>query len=98
MSVYVIGLVTIKDRTKYAIYEQEFREVFDPFGGRILAVEDAARVVEGTWPATRTVLLQFPDEAIARRWYSSEPYQKLIRLRADAAEASIAILSGLPAI
>lgn len=93
MSVYVVGLVTIKDREKYAAYERDFRAVLDPFGGKILAVEDAARVVEGQWPAKRTVILSFPSEDAAQRWYDSEPYQKLARLRAGAAEAAIAILS-----
>lgn len=93
MSVYVVGLVTIKDREKYAAYEKDFREAFDPFEGKILAVEDSARILEGKWPSTRTVLLQFPDEETARRWYDSGPYQKLVRLRADIAEAAIAIIS-----
>ena len=93
MSVYAVGLVTIKDREKYAAYECRFREVLTPFGGEILAVEDAARVIEGQWPAQRTVILRFPSEEAAKQWYDSEPYQKLVRLRADAAEAAIAILS-----
>ena len=93
MSVYIVGLVTIKDRAKYAPYEIRFREVLTPFGGEILAVEDAARVMEGRWPAQRTVLLRFPSEDAAKRWYDSEPYQELVRLRAGAANAAIAILS-----
>ena len=93
MSVYVVGLVTINDREKYAAYEQRFRDVLTPAGGEILAVEDAARVIEGNWPSQRTVILRFPTEEAAKRWYHSEAYQQLVRLRADAAEAALAILS-----
>lgn len=93
MIAYVVALVTIKDRGKYAAYEERFRDVLTPFGGEILAVEDAARVVEGQWPAPRTVILSFPSEDAAKRWYDSEAYQELVQLRADAAEAAIAILS-----
>jgi uncharacterized protein (DUF1330 family) len=93
MSVYVVGLVTITDRGKYAAYEERFRAVLTPFGGEILAVEDAARIVEGSWPAQRTVILRFPSEEAAKQWYDSEPYQELVRLRAGAAEAAIAILT-----
>jgi uncharacterized protein (DUF1330 family) len=93
MSVYVVALVTIKDRARYSAYEQRFREVLTPFQGEILAVEDAARILEGHWPAPRTVILRFPSEALASQWYHSEPYQQLIHLRAPAAEAAIAILS-----
>ena len=93
MSVYVVGLVTIKDRGKYAAYEARFREVLAPFAGEILAVDDAARVVEGKWPGERTVILRFPSEAAAKQWYDSEPYQELVRLRSGIATAAIAILS-----
>jgi len=93
MSVYVVGLVSIKDREKYAAYEKDFRKVFEPFGGKILAVDDSVRVIEGKWPSMRTVLLSFPSEQAARQWYECDAYQKLVRLRADAADAAIAILS-----
>ena len=93
MSVYVVGLVTINDRSKYAAYEARFREVLTPFAGEILAVDDGPRVVEGNWPAERTVILRFPSEDAAKRWYDSGPYRELVRLRTGAAEAAIAILS-----
>ncbi len=93
MSVFVIGLVTIKDRPKYVAYEQSFRDALTPFGGEILAVEDAARVLEGVWPAKRTVILRFPREDAAQQWYGSKLYQELVSVRSDAAEATIAILS-----
>ena len=93
MSVYVVGLVTIKDLAGYAAYEKDFREVFEPFGGKILAVDDAVRVIEGEWPSTRTVILQFPSEQSARQWYDSESYQRLIERRVHVAEAAIAIIS-----
>ena len=93
MSAYVVGLVTIKDRAKYAPYETRFREVLMPFGGEIRAVDDAVRVVEGSWPAERTVILRFSSEAAAKQWFDSEPYHELVRLRAGAANAAIAILT-----
>lgn len=95
MSAYVVALVTVSDREKYAAYERRFMTVLAPHGGEVLAVEDAPRVLEGRWPAGRTVLLRFPDEAAARRWYDSPAYQEIARDRRAAASGSIAILSGL---
>ncbi len=93
MSAYVVGLVTIHDRATYAGYEARFRAVLTPFGGEILAVDDAARILEGAWPAQRTVILRFPSDDAAKRWYESAPYQELVRIRAGVANAAIAILS-----
>lgn len=95
MSAYVTALITITDREKYADYERRFMTVLVPHGGEVLAVEDAPRVLEGRWPAGRTVLLRFPDETAARRWYESPAYQEIARDRRAASSSSIAILSGL---
>jgi uncharacterized protein (DUF1330 family) len=93
MRVYVVGLVTIHDRANYAGYEELFWEVLAPFGGEILAVDDAARSLEGDWPARRTVILRFPDEDAAKRWYDSPAYQELVRRRLSAATVALAMVS-----
>jgi uncharacterized protein (DUF1330 family) len=95
MSAYVVALVTITDREKYTAYEQRFMSVLAPYDGEVLSVEDAPRVLEGSWPAGRTVLLRFPDEAAARRWYDSPAYQEIARDRRAASNGTLAILSGL---
>ena len=66
MTVYVTAQITIKDRAAHARYQSRFMEVFKPFGGTLLAVDDAVQVIEGEWPRTRLVLASFPDEASFR--------------------------------
>jgi uncharacterized protein (DUF1330 family) len=52
-------------------------------------------VKEGSWPHTRTVLLEFPDAESLDRWYHSEDYQRLAQHRFRASTAQIAVLRGL---
>ena len=47
MSSYVVAQITINDREKYARYEAGFMDVFDQFGGQILAVDEAPESIEG---------------------------------------------------
>ena len=52
-------------------------------------------VMEGTWPYTRTVLLEFPSNAQFDRWYHSDAYQALAKHRFAASQASIAVIRSL---
>jgi uncharacterized protein (DUF1330 family) len=95
MSAYFLALIDIHDQARYERYLAGFDEVFEEYQGRVLAVEDDPRVLEGKWPAARTVLIEFPSEAELRRWYESPEYRRLAQHRREASVACIAIISGL---
>ena len=94
MSSYFVALINIHDEARYEEYLAGFDEVFENYEGQVLSVEDNPRVLEGEWPAGRTVLIRFPNHQALRKWYESPEYQRLARYRQDASVASIAILSG----
>jgi len=95
MAVYAIALINISDRSRYADYEKGFMEVFRHYQGKVLAVDEAPVVKEGTWPYTRTVLAEFPSSAEFDRWYHSEAYQALAQHRFAASQASLALIRSL---
>lgn len=95
MSVYAVALITIRDRESYGNYEQGFMAIFEGTGGKLLAVDEAPHVLEGEWPWTRTVLLEFPDQAALDAWYRSDAYQALARHRFAASDAAIAVVKSL---
>ncbi len=94
MSSYFIALINIHDPTRYEQYLAGFDEVFEKFRGEVVSVDDNPRVLEGDWPAGRTVLIRFPNEQELLRWYESPEYQQLARHRKEASVGSIAIVSG----
>lgn len=94
MSAYLIALINIHDPERYEQYLAGFDEVFEKNDGQVLTVEDNPRVLEGEWPADRTVLIRFPDERALRSWFDSAEYQELARHRREASVASVAIVSG----
>jgi uncharacterized protein (DUF1330 family) len=96
MTVYVLAELTIKDRATYGKYQAHFMEVFKPFGGTVLAVDDAVKTIEGDWPHTRAVLASFPDEAAFRAWWDSPGYREIVKDRWAASEGSIVLVQGLP--
>lgn len=95
MTVYAVALIHIHDRDQYSQYEAGFMEIFSKYQGTLLAVDEAPTALEGEWPWTRTVLLEFPDEEKLRAWYDSEEYQALAQHRFAGAQAGIALVKGL---
>jgi uncharacterized protein (DUF1330 family) len=71
MSSYFVALIDIHDTAGYERYLAGFDAVFANFGGKVVCVEDQPRVLEGEWPAARTVIIRFPGDAELRRWYES---------------------------
>jgi uncharacterized protein (DUF1330 family) len=65
------------------------------FGGRLLAGGEPAMLDGGPKPA-RAVVVEFPDVAVARRWYRSAEYQAVINLRLSSADGRVLILEGAP--
>jgi uncharacterized protein (DUF1330 family) len=96
MSVYAIALINISNRDEYSAYEQGFMRIFDKYQGKLLAVDEKPTIKEGSWPYTRTVLLEFPSNDELDRWYHSDEYQSLARHRFSGSQASIAVVNGLP--
>jgi uncharacterized protein (DUF1330 family) len=95
MPVYIVAQITITDRERYGRYQAGFVEVFAKYRGELLAVDEEPRAVEGEWPCTRTVLIRFPDEDEAVRWYSSDEYQAIAAHRFAGSMTNAVLVQGL---
>lgn len=94
VTVYLIADIKIHDWETYREYEAGFPEVIAPYGGKIHAVADNPRVIEGDWNSARIVVLSFPDEAAFDDWYGAEATQKLIEKRTAASTANLLLATG----
>ena len=96
MSCYLVARINvIHDRETYGKYESGFMEVFEQHKGTMLGVDEEVRVIEGQWPVTRTVIVEFPSEEDAMAWYESDGYQKLLQHRLISSSADIALVHGI---
>lgn len=94
MSSYFVALIDINDPELYGKYLEGYDAVFEKYNGQVISVEDNPRVLEGQWPAGRTVLIKFPNDEELRRWYDSPEYQQIASHRRAASSGSIAVISG----
>lgn len=92
MSCYFIAQINIYDREEYQKYLDGYDEVFEKFQGSVEAVDEDPTILEGEWPYARTVVIHFPDEEEAKRWYNSSEYQELVKHRHRSSSANIALI------
>jgi len=93
MSCFFIARILIKDAEKYQQYLDGFDDVFSKYNGDVVLVDEEPVVLEGDWKHTRLVMIRFPDEAEARRWYFSPEYQQLKQFRQTASDADIILVT-----
>jgi uncharacterized protein (DUF1330 family) len=94
MSHYLIARIDINDREEYSKYEAGFMGIFSQYDGKMLSVDEAPKLIEGEWPISRTVLIEFPSEESAMAWYQSEEYQALAQHRFASSDGNIILLKG----
>jgi len=90
---YVIFTEVVHDPDGMRAYARAAGEAMAD-GVKVLAVDRDPEVLEGEWPATQTVLLEFPSVEEARTWYTSERYQAAADLRRAAADTDVVLLAG----
>lgn len=101
MAVYALAQLRIHDAELYGRYMNAFiaryTEVFGKFGGKLLAADDAPRVLEGEWwDRNKVVLMEFPDAAAFTAWATSPEYNEIAVDRKAGAEAVVLLIKGAP--
>ena len=95
MTVYIIARFKIHDRAGYDRYEENFLEVFEPFGGTMLSVDEEPTVLQGEFDFTRSVLLEFPSAEQAMAWMTSPEYQTIAQHRLEASVGNAILVKKL---
>ena len=96
MTVYIINNMTVHDPDEYKTYVKGFMPVFERFGGKVLAVQNAPLPIEGVWPFDRTVLLSFPTREAFEQWAGSAAYKAIAVHRHAGTVSNVVVLDALP--
>jgi len=91
---FLVDIREVKDAAKMEQYRARVRPVVEKFGGRYLVRGGPFQVVEGEWSPVFPVMVEFPSMEDARRWYDSEDYRELKKLRLAATSGSGVFLDG----
>jgi uncharacterized protein (DUF1330 family) len=81
MPAYVLVGVDVTDLEPYGEYTRGVPATLEPYGGCFVVRGGEFEVLEGDWPASRIVVLTFPDVEQAKAWHESVEYQAILPIR-----------------
>ncbi|MDO8793044.1 MAG: DUF1330 domain-containing protein [Vicinamibacterales bacterium] len=94
MAAYVLINITITDPERYADYAKLAPGTVAQYGGRYLARGGSAETLEGTTPAGRVVVIEFPSSDQARAWLNSPEYAGPKAIRHSASTSIMWVVEG----
>jgi uncharacterized protein (DUF1330 family) len=94
MPAYIVATGRIDDQERFGEYIKGVAPTMGPFGGKLLALEDSAEILEGNSPHPRVVVVEFPTMDDARNWYNSADYQKVLAHRLASSEHVLYAVNG----
>ena len=95
MPAYVLVDLDLTDKKKFKAYANAVQDTVTTHGGRYTCRCGSPETLEGEWQAHRIVMIEFPTMEQARKWWDSEEYRPLKKLRRECSSARI-ILVGEP--
>lgn len=90
--VYVVADIEVIDPAVYEDYKRLSSAAAEKYHGRWLVRGGAVDVLEGDWQPHRFVVVEFEDEAAARRWYDSPEYAAARAVRQRSARSSLLLV------
>jgi uncharacterized protein (DUF1330 family) len=94
MTAYIVAQIAVHDRERYDRYAAAFLPTLKPFGGRLLAADAHAEVLEGDWGFGKLNIIAFADRETALAWAASPAYQAIAPDRLAASDGLVLLASG----
>jgi uncharacterized protein (DUF1330 family) len=94
MPAYVIADITVTDTKAFEEYAKLTPAVLARYGGQFIVRGGNAQALEGEWRPQRLVVMRFDSVEQARRWWSSEEYAPLRKMRQGASQGRLIAVEG----
>lgn len=91
---FLVDIREIKDAARMEEYRAKVGAIVEKFGGRYLVIGGPFQVVEGSYQPVFPVMVEFPSMVEARKWYDSDDYRDLKKLRLAATVSNGFFMAG----
>ena len=91
---YLLGQITISDKSQNKLYDSKIRNVIKEFGGKYLVKGGLRMVKEGNPSFQRDVLVEFKDVKTAQRFFSSQQFKEISKFRKAGSSGFLLLLNG----
>ena len=91
---YLVIRINISNSELFKQYPPLSTKAVEKFGGKYLIRGGAFEVVEGTWPAERTTVVEFESFDKAKEFYNSLEYGKAKKIRQESTDTDFILIEG----
>lgn len=91
MAAFIIFHSTIKDADKFKMYASAVPATLVQYAGEVVLKGKMSQVFSGELAFRNVGIIRFPSLRSAQDWYSSGSYQKLLKVRKEAADMLVAL-------
>ena len=91
---YLLGQITISDKSQYRKYDAKIGDVIKQFGGKYLVKGGLRMVKEGSPTFQRDVLVEFKDIETVQNFFSSKQFKEISRFRKAGSTGFLLLLKG----
>lgn len=95
MRTYVVVEMDVTDPVRIEEYRRLAGASVAAHGGRFVVRGGHAEALEGGWDPRRIVIIEFPDAARARGWWSSPDYAAARVIRDQSASTRMILVEGV---
>ena len=95
MSAYAILQINITNQENYKEYLNQVTTIVKKHQGEYIVRGGKSEVVLGKWDYQRTVVVKFPNYDAAFKWYNSEEYAPIKKIREDNSKGNCIIIEGV---
>ena len=95
-SAYVIASVHVTNTNEFEKYRLQVPSVTESYGGKYLARGGKQQTLEGKpFIGNRTVIVEFENYEQALKWYYSNEYSQLVKLRQAGSNGTLLVVEGV---
>ena len=91
---YFVDVFEVTNQAKLEKYREGVFATVELYGGRYVVLGGECEVVEGDWRPTFPVMIEFPSVEQAKRWYASQEYEPLLKLRLESTRGNALFIEG----
>ena len=91
---YLLGQITISDKSHYKLYDSKIGNVIEEFGRKYLVKGGLRLVKEGNPSFQRDVLVEFKDIKTAKRFFSSQQFKEISKFRKAGSSGFLILING----
>ena len=95
MSAYAIFQINITNQENYKEYLNQVTTIVKKHQGDYIVRGGKSEVVLGKWDYQRTVVVKFPSYDVAFKWYNSEEYAPIKKIRENNSKCNCIIIEGV---